>query len=398
MLFTIGILLALLCILPFFFYELNHSANYLTFSASIATICLSIVWISISIKTGLKPSRISIASPFSINYAQAIGIISLNLGSAVVFPSWTNLKASDANIHQTVWSLLGTMDLFYITIGIFFAMAFDIEGNNVLQTLAQYGTPLILSKISIAIYATAMLLPSVPVYTIISEHNLKQSNLIGGSGWITFFAYIFPILLSIPLQTGNYIFFFLSWTSLFFNMSVNFILPLVLYLQALSFRRNFKLSRNQIEILFRINSRESGRTIDNQQENATLMLNKSRSSLDIEMNYAESELDDEGIWNSIPQSRSNSTLAKDVAQTDASQEEFDFTLYTRHDVSQLDPQAKSNLKRWIEDVLDQPRNHPGFFRAIPLSFPISSHLVCQCLLFFSVALSVFNIAILIKGT
>lgn len=92
MIFTLGILVALFLSIPFFFYDLDQSVT-LTVGAAFLAVVAAMIWVSVSVETGLDYSRTPLATPFGITYAQTMGIVMLNLGCATVVPSWINSES-----------------------------------------------------------------------------------------------------------------------------------------------------------------------------------------------------------------------------------------------------------------------------------------------------------------
>lgn len=64
------------------------------------------------------------------------------------------------------------------------AYAFDIPasaGGNLLPSLSQKGIPVILSKITSHAFAIIMLLPAIPVFSIVVRNNFLQNEVAGPS-------------------------------------------------------------------------------------------------------------------------------------------------------------------------------------------------------------------------
>lgn len=159
-----------------------------------------------------------------------------------------------------MWTTLLVSSLFYVITGVFFALGFDLgASNNSLQALIQYGKPNWLCQLSVAFYAFFMLLPSVPVNSIVSYQNLVQ-NRVMGKRLSLLCAFVLPILCAIPLQTRNYLFQFLTWTSLIFSATTNFVIPCILYIKCAQFRKGFKdkvMTLHQLKLLGAIHSKSA---------------------------------------------------------------------------------------------------------------------------------------------
>ncbi|KAI8902849.1 hypothetical protein BC833DRAFT_520654, partial [Globomyces pollinis-pini] len=250
MVFTFGWLTTLVFAIPFAFYDLDSSIG-LTIASFVLTCLIAIQWVSSSIFAGLNPKRMPMTTPLGITYGQTMGTIMMNLACATVVPSWINIKAKEVNTQSIMWISISATAFFYVTIGVFFALGFDIDSsNNIFVSLLEFGEPKILCKISVAIFAYFMLLPAVPVNFLVSYSNLIQNDICGPKLG-TFLAFVLPCLICIPLQTGQLLQHFLLWTSLTFVACANFIFPLVLYLKCVKFREDFNRNRG---ILFYLNS------------------------------------------------------------------------------------------------------------------------------------------------
>ena len=257
MLFTFGLLLVLVSCIPLFFIEMEGSISLIA-GATILSILVLSQWVSASIINGLDPSRMPIAQSFSHSYVQTMGVIMLNMGCATVIPSWVNIKSMHVRTQSVMWTTVSSAAIFYIIIGVFFALGFDSNpSNNSLQALLDMGHPGLLSEITVAMYAYIMLLPSVPVNFAIARDNLVQNNIVGKLA-ASLLCFAVPVLVSIPLQTRNYLFLFLTWTTLTFIAVANFIIPLGIYLKAIEFRKEFNagriLSPHQIALLIDIHA------------------------------------------------------------------------------------------------------------------------------------------------
>jgi hypothetical protein len=239
MIVTMGFIIALLFSAPFFFYDLDQSVMLVVASAFLAFLSLC-VWVGVSINLGLKTSRTPLVTPFSVSYIETMGTIMLNFGCATVIPSWINIKSNLVRTQSVMWTTLFTSAVFYLIIGIFFALGTPRNlSHNSLQVLIQNGRPDWLCELSVVIYAYFMLLPSVPVNFIVSFQNLTQNKVMGKKS-AYFVSFVLPIIICIPLQTRNYLFLFLTWTSLTFQASVNFIIPLIIFIKSVEFRISFR--------------------------------------------------------------------------------------------------------------------------------------------------------------
>jgi hypothetical protein len=220
------------------------------------TLVIAAQWIAAATINGLELRRMPVVTSNAVSYAETVGIVMMNLGCATIIPTWVNIKAMHVRTQSVMWTTFSVTSLFYIAIGMFFALGFDTNAsNNSLQALLEEGTPLLLCRITVGLYSYVMLLPSVPVNCLVSSQNLVQNKIVTKPVAI-FLAFVVPILVSIPLQTRNYLFVFLKWTSLIFVACANFLMPLIVYLKCVDFRHEFNQDRvltfHQLKLLAEI--------------------------------------------------------------------------------------------------------------------------------------------------
>ncbi|TPX56107.1 hypothetical protein PhCBS80983_g04782 [Powellomyces hirtus] len=235
-LFTCGILLVAILSVPLGIVNLDDNilAQVIAFWLSVA---IGIQWIGASFFQGIKVSRVP---TFGTEFSTVVGTIMLNLAFTTVVPSWVNIKKKDVNTQGVVWSAVAIAVAFYMFVGLLPALGFDIdESGNILPALMRSGK---LNKGTAYMFSVVMLLPSIPVNFIVAQSNLVQNKVVGKRMGIVV-AHVLPWFLCIPLQTGQTMQAFISWTSLIFVSTANFIIPLLIYIKCLRFRREYNESR-----------------------------------------------------------------------------------------------------------------------------------------------------------
>ncbi|TPX60874.1 hypothetical protein SpCBS45565_g07390 [Spizellomyces sp. 'palustris'] len=260
MLFTLGLLLVLIFAFPLGIVNLDDNIIaqismlyvgvvivniwiYLTDGMSLAivafwlSIAIGIEWIGASFHEGLQPARVP---AFGRDYATVVGTIMLNMACTTVVPSWVNIKKRTVSAQSVVWTAITIATAFYMLVGLIPALGFQLDSSgSILPTLMKTGK---LNKASAYLFSIVMLLPAIPVNFIVAQNNMVQNKVVGKRTAI-FLAHVLPWFLCIPLQTGNSMQAFINWTSLFFVSTANFIIPLVIYLKCLRFRREYNESR-----------------------------------------------------------------------------------------------------------------------------------------------------------
>ncbi|KAH9276493.1 hypothetical protein BASA83_001196 [Batrachochytrium salamandrivorans] len=243
MLFTLGFLIVMVLVIPLGIMNMDDNLG-VQIGAFFISILILIQWCSSSFITGLDLSKMPIIAPPSWSYGQVVGTVMLNLAITTIIPSWINLKRKDVNAQHVVWTSLSFVTCVFVGFGCILALGFDIgPSNNILPVLSQIGPPVLLSKITVFLFAYVMLIPSIPVNLIISKGNLFQNKVTSEAVAIVL-SYVFPWIISIPLQTGVVLLPFQSWTSLIFVSVSNFIVPILIYLRCHVFRRDYNRDRS----------------------------------------------------------------------------------------------------------------------------------------------------------
>ncbi|KAJ3124789.1 hypothetical protein HK098_000880 [Nowakowskiella sp. JEL0407] len=242
---TVGLLLTFVFILPLAFLNLDDNIGIQigTFFTMLVIIFEWIVACFFSKTASL--SNLSASPPTAIGLATITGIVIQNVAFAAFVPSWVNIKKKDVNVQGTVWTSTTLIATIYVIFGFAGSYAFRGINSDSLQLLRDSGPDGVrmLSKITTYLFSLLLLLPAIPVYFLIARNNLVQNQLTGQ--WTAFFfSYVlpwlisFPLLVSTPAQIA-----FINWTSLVFVSTANFVVPILIYLRCLQFRKDYNESR-----------------------------------------------------------------------------------------------------------------------------------------------------------
>jgi hypothetical protein len=117
------------------------------------------------------------------------------------------------------------------------------ENGDVLPALSIHGIPPELTKYTCYFFSIFMLLPAIPVFSIVSYKNLTQNDVFGKKV-AAFAAYAMPWFLAIPFLNGQYTTYLITWASLLFVSSANYIIPFLIYFKCRVFRREYNVSRS----------------------------------------------------------------------------------------------------------------------------------------------------------
>ncbi|KAI9300601.1 hypothetical protein BJ944DRAFT_291577 [Cunninghamella echinulata] len=221
--FTFGYLLTAVMVIPLGFFSLveNIAVQMISF---IMLIAILIQWLVAFGQEGFKPELLPASGT---NVTTVLGIVIFNFSYITTIPSWVNSLKPSVNVHRVLWISVIVSSLFYIILGICGAMAFDMPGSSdILSILSATGkTP---SLVTAYLFPVVALVTSIPVFTIVIRSNLLRGQICNRS-WSIFWSNFLPWIVCIPLQTKDYVGTIQNWSSLFFQSTVNFILPFILY-------------------------------------------------------------------------------------------------------------------------------------------------------------------------
>ncbi|KAI9348527.1 hypothetical protein BDR26DRAFT_799106, partial [Obelidium mucronatum] len=221
----------------------DYLSNEFEFLASfILTLTIFSYWIFTAVTHGLDPSLVpAVQHPQSI--PNAISIVMLNYPFISTVPSWINLKRNTVNAQHTLWISTMIATSSYILIGLIPGLAFNVPRDSTLisvfENMGHLG-----DVISGHLFSLIILLPSIPMFFVISNANLSQ-NFEFDSRFLILFTHILPWLVAIPISTGRLLTKFNMFSSLVFVATANFIIPLIIYIRSCEFRKKYNSSRGK---------------------------------------------------------------------------------------------------------------------------------------------------------
>ncbi|EFA76388.1 hypothetical protein PPL_10153 [Heterostelium album PN500] len=177
--------------------------------------------------------------------------VMFNYAYITTVPSWVNEAKPSVKISKTVWGASSFSTFVFLAIGIFGSLSFGHMASNsdILSVINNSPEANIFSKICVYVFPFVVLASSIPVFSIVVRYNLMQNNLMPKK-LALFFSVILPWLVVIPFMTGNGLNLISEWSSIIFSSIANFVIPLVIYLKALRFRKNRRrMNEEQKEIL-----------------------------------------------------------------------------------------------------------------------------------------------------
>ncbi|GAM27241.1 hypothetical protein SAMD00019534_104160 [Acytostelium subglobosum LB1] len=239
MFFTIGYLIVLVIIIPLGF--LNLEDNIIVQIASfVIMLIITSSWVVMFCMHGLNTDNLPTFGS-GRGMAELIGNVMFNYAYITTIPSWVNEAKPSVKISKTVWSSVAFSTVIFLAIGIFGSLSFGNMPTNsdILSIINSSPEANVFSKICVYIFPFVVLASSIPVFSIVVRYNLMQNNLLPRSV-ANFISVILPWLIVIPFMTGDGLNLITQWSSIIFSSIANFIIPLIIYLQSIRFRKNHR--------------------------------------------------------------------------------------------------------------------------------------------------------------
>ncbi|KAJ3074248.1 AAA ATPase midasin [Podochytrium sp. JEL0797] len=239
MLFTGGYLAVAALIVPMFIFPLAEIVWVQTVTF-VLTIAIFFEWIVVACMTGFTAGHVPIVGDAS-GYAGLVGVVMLNYAFVQTIPAWVNVRRPDVNIQESIWVSTGCGLTTYLLTGLLPALAYNFPANsNLISVMTLSGGTL--SKVFGYLFSLLVLMMSVPVLLVVTRSNLDQ-NFKMPRGTSIGLSYVVPWILAIPFLTGNFLLSINVWGSLIFVTAANFVVPLVIYLKAVWFRKAYNQRR-----------------------------------------------------------------------------------------------------------------------------------------------------------
>ncbi|CAI2164001.1 17661_t:CDS:2 [Funneliformis geosporum] len=225
MFITAGYLIALCITVPLGIMDLVENIKVQIISL-MTLITIIVTWLVTFSIHGLNTELVPMVG---YDKSQVIGTVLFNYAFIITVPSWVNDVNPSVPIRKAVWYSLIISTVIYLLLGIMGGMAYKMEStSNIISTINESSEKSIISVITTYLFPLAVLITSIPVYTIIIRYNLIRTGYCG-KVMANLLSCALPWVIIIPFQTGFWLNAFMNWTSLIFNSSCNFILPFYLY-------------------------------------------------------------------------------------------------------------------------------------------------------------------------
>nr|CAG8453998.1 2773_t:CDS:10 [Entrophospora candida]CAG8471781.1 10428_t:CDS:10 [Entrophospora candida] len=161
--------------------------------------------------------------------SQVVGTILLNYSFIITIPSWINDLNPNVSIRKSIFYSIIISTVIYLLLGIFGGMSYKMDlSSNIISIINDSNERSIISLITTYLFPLAILITSIPVYTIIIKYNLIRNSYCG-KNLANILSSALPWIIIIPFQTGYWLNVFMNWTTLIFTSICNFIIPFYLY-------------------------------------------------------------------------------------------------------------------------------------------------------------------------
>ncbi|CAJ0750994.1 17603_t:CDS:10 [Entrophospora sp. SA101] len=153
--------------------------------------------------------------------SQVVGTILLNYSFIITIPSWINDLNPNVSIRKSIFYSIIISTVIYLLLGIFGGMSYKMDlSSNIISIINDSNERSIISLITTYLFPLAILITSIPVYTIIIKYNLIRNNYCG-KNLANILSSALPWIIIIPFQTGYWLNVFMNWTTLIFtNISI----------------------------------------------------------------------------------------------------------------------------------------------------------------------------------
>jgi len=179
------------------------------------------------------------------NQHTTLGVIAFSWACVVTMPSWVNEKKEGISVNKSIWWSYAFGFVFKFLFGLLGAWAYLLTGPDAVSSVSDCQNILlvmdqphgraanpVITVASSYIFMIATLVPGIPVLAIVVRYNLLSGGLCSPR-WASFWAVIFPWIITALLCNASFFTQALNWAALIFQGFVNFCAPPLLFKEAL---------------------------------------------------------------------------------------------------------------------------------------------------------------------
>jgi hypothetical protein len=231
-LLSLGFLLTALIVLPLGFFNLDDNVFVQKF-AFLSVIFIFCAWIALFFDAGLESARVPAVTA---DQSLVLGTVLFNFAIITSIPSWINEKKPKVSVFSSLFSASFIAFLLFAALGLLGGLAFDPWFNNpdeendtILDKFHNGASKL--GRFTYYFFPVVINLSSIPIFSLMIRYNLLISQ-VCNKFWANFLGVILPWLLCLPAYTGSGFSLIVNWAGVCFNSVINFLVPPLLYIQA----------------------------------------------------------------------------------------------------------------------------------------------------------------------
>jgi len=237
---SLGYLLCMVVCIPFGYFNLDENMGFQWFSfvtmlGTIAEFCIQF-W-ALNWNFALAPAW---GHGFD-GQALVLGVVAFSWAFVITIPSWVNEKQGYVSVNKSVWGSTFLALVIKLVFGYLAAVSLrnDKENANILNVMVLApnirGPWRTITSLSVYLFNIGTILPGIPVYSILVRYNILSSPTLKeymGPISANIFGVVAPWTLSMFFYHGEGFSNFVNWSAIIFQGFVNFVVPCILYYQA----------------------------------------------------------------------------------------------------------------------------------------------------------------------
>src|SRR6266542_6027377 len=138
---------------------------------------LTFIFVTWLVTFGIHGLDTGLVPMIGYDKSQVIGTVLFNYAFIITIPSWVNDVNPSVPIRKAVWYSVIMTTTVYLLIGIMGGMAYKMGPiSNIISTINESPEKSIISIITTYLFPLAVLMASIPVYTIIIRYNLLRTG------------------------------------------------------------------------------------------------------------------------------------------------------------------------------------------------------------------------------
>jgi hypothetical protein len=186
------------------------------------------IWMAQWISDGLHSERLPTSN--TDGFPMVLSTVIFNYGFVATVPSWLNEKGPRVNVVSANVVAVVFATFLYMVLGVFGGLGLPLGSPDVQSAIEGSHSAWTVSKVATYIFPIANLMSSIPVFAILIRYNLMNSG-ICSKRVANIFAVLLPWVLALFFYAGSQLELLMTWSSALFFVPLNFVVPLLLYIE-----------------------------------------------------------------------------------------------------------------------------------------------------------------------